>query len=132
MMERETDTGEIVRGRKITPTSSYFNIYESNVLLTWKGQEQVFLNPDIFLKSIDLSGNNLTGEKPREIGYLLGLVSLNLARNNLHGEIPSEFGNLTGLDFLDLSRNHLSGKIPSSLSKIDGLGVLNLSNNDLS
>ncbi|KAL2334847.1 hypothetical protein Fmac_016060 [Flemingia macrophylla] len=132
MMERETDTGEIVRGRKITLTSTYYDIYKLNVLLTWKGQEQVFLNPDIFLKSIDLSTNNFTGEIPREIGYLLGLVSLNLARNNLHGEIPSEFGNLTGLDFLDLSKNHFSGKIPSSLSKIDGLGVLNLSNNDLS
>ncbi|KAL2334844.1 hypothetical protein Fmac_016057 [Flemingia macrophylla] len=131
MKEREINTKGIVRGRKITSRETYFNIYESNVLFTWKGQEQVFFNPDVFLKSIDLSSNNLKGEIPREIGYLLGLVSLNLARNNLHGEIPSEFGNLTGLDFLDLSRNHLSGQIPFSLSKIDGLGVLNLSNNDL-
>jgi len=78
-----------------------------------------------------ISQNHLTGEVPKELGYLLGLVSLNLSRNNLHGQIPSEIGNLNSLEFLDLSRNHISGKIPSTLSKIDRLAVLELSNNDL-
>nr|KYP43245.1 LRR receptor-like serine/threonine-protein kinase GSO1 [Cajanus cajan] len=100
----------------------------------WIGEsvEQGFRNPELNLKSIDLSCNNLTGEIPKEIGYLLGLVSLNLARNNLSGEIPSEIGNLSSLDYLDLSRNHFSGRIPSSLSEIDGLGKLDLSHNSLS
>ncbi|KAK7364430.1 hypothetical protein VNO80_13084 [Phaseolus coccineus] len=105
--------------------------YHSNVLLTWKGQEHVFLNPEYLLKSIDLSSNDFTGEIPKEVTKLLGLVSLNVSRNNLDGEIPSDIGNLNSLEFLDLSRNHLFGKIPSSLSKIDRLAVLNLSNNDL-
>ncbi|KAK7380432.1 hypothetical protein VNO78_32942 [Psophocarpus tetragonolobus] len=94
--------------------------------------ECVLLNPENLVKSIDLSSNDLTGEVPKEVGYLRGLVSLNLSRNNLNGEIPPGIGNLNSLDFLDLSRNHLSGKIPSTLSKIDGLGKLDLSNNDLS
>lgn len=86
----------------------------------------------MYLKSVDLSCNNLTGEIPKEIGYLLGLVSLNLSRNHLSGEIPSEIGNLSSLDSLDLSRNHLTGQIPPSLSQVDGLGKLDLSHNSLS
>ena len=98
----------------------------------WKGIEQGFKNPELKLKSIDLSSNKLTGEIPKEIGYLLGLVSLNLSRNNLSGEIPSEIGNLSSLESLDLSRNHISGGIPFSLSEIDFLGKLDLSHNSLS
>jgi len=44
--------------------------------------------------SIDLSSNVLTGEVPKEVGYLLGLVSLDLSKSNLIGEIPSEIRNL--------------------------------------
>ncbi|RDY12642.1 Receptor-like protein 12, partial [Mucuna pruriens] len=106
--------------------------YTLNIMLMWKGVEYGFKDPEVRLKSIDISSNNLTGGIPKEIGYLLGLVSLNLSRNNLSGEIPSEIGNLSSLEFVDLSRNHFSGKIPSSLSKIDRLAVLDLSNNSLS
>ncbi|XP_061376150.1 receptor-like protein EIX2 isoform X2 [Gastrolobium bilobum] len=106
--------------------------YKLNITLTWKGVEHGFKDPQMSLKSIDFSSNNLNGEIPKEVGYLLGLVSLNLSRNNLSGEIPPEIGNLSFLEFLDLSRNHFSGKIPSTLSKIDDLGVLDLSNNSLS
>ena len=97
----------------------------------WKGQEYLYLNPEFLLKSIDLSSNDLTGEIPKEVRYLLELVSLNLSRNRLSGEILPEIGNLTSLEFLDLSRNHLSGEVPSTLSKIDRLAVLDLSNNYL-
>nr|KYP31440.1 LRR receptor-like serine/threonine-protein kinase GSO2 [Cajanus cajan] len=130
MMEREI-TSEIVKGRKITSTETNIDIYDSNVLFTWKSQDYVFWNPENLLKSIDLSSNDLTGAIPKEIGYLLGLISLNLSRNKLDGEIPTEIGNLSWLEFLDLSRNHFFGKIPFTLSKIDSLGVLDLSNNDL-
>ncbi|KAH1151789.1 hypothetical protein GYH30_045343 [Glycine max] len=106
--------------------------YTFDVTWMWKGVEHGFRNPELFLKSIDLSSNNLTGEIPKEVGYLLGLVSLNLSRNNLSGEIPPEIGNLSSLDSLDLSRNHFIGQIPSSLSEIDGLGKLDLSDNSLS
>ncbi|WVZ14057.1 hypothetical protein V8G54_011623, partial [Vigna mungo] len=98
----------------------------------WKGVEEGFKNPELQLKSIDISSNNLSGEIPKEIGYLAGLVSLNLSRNNLRGEIPCGIGSLRSLESLDLSRNHFSGKIPSSLSKVDGLGKLDLSQNSLS
>ncbi|XP_027357420.1 receptor-like protein EIX1 [Abrus precatorius] len=105
--------------------------YTLNITLTWKGVECGFKNPKLSLTIIDLSSNNLTGEIPKEIGYLLGLVSLNLSRNNLSGEIPSGIGNLSSLEFIDLSRNHLSGEIPSTLSKIDRLTRLDVSHNSL-
>ncbi|KAL2334858.1 hypothetical protein Fmac_016071 [Flemingia macrophylla] len=98
----------------------------------WKGMEQGFEYLDLNLNSIDLSCNNLTGEIPNEVGFLLGLMSLNLSRNNLSGEIPSEIGKLSSLESLDLSRNHFSGAIPSSISEIDNLGKLNLAHNSLS
>ncbi|KHN30891.1 LRR receptor-like serine/threonine-protein kinase HSL2 [Glycine soja] len=92
------------------------------------GQEYLYLNPEFLLKSIDLSSNDLTGEIPKEVRYLLELVSLNLSRNRLSGEILPEIGNLTSLE---LSRNHFSCEVPSTLSKIDRLAMLDLSNNYL-
>ncbi|KRH08742.1 hypothetical protein GLYMA_16G171100v4 [Glycine max] len=119
--------------------STYYDIYgyfwggyTLDITWMWKGVEQGFKNPELKLKSIDLSSNHLTGEIPKEVGYLLGLVSLNLSRNNLSGEIPSRIGNLRSLESLDLSRNHISGRIPSSLSEIDYLQKLDLSHNSLS
>ncbi|XP_014512271.1 LRR receptor-like serine/threonine-protein kinase GSO2 [Vigna radiata var. radiata] len=132
LMERSVIPREIVRKRKISTQESYGDIYDSYLLLAWKGQDHEFWNPENLLKSIDLSCNSLTGKIPKEIGYLVGLISLNLSRNNFHGEIPTEIGNLSLLEFLDFSRNNLSGSIPSTLSNIDRLGVLDLSNNNLS
>ncbi|XP_052722646.1 receptor-like protein EIX2 [Vigna angularis] len=110
------------------PFLSSSDNYTLNITWIWKGMELWFSNPELQLKSIDLSSNNLTGEIPKEIG----LVSLNLSRNHLSGEIPSEIGNLSSLESLDLSRNHISGAIPFSLSQIDNLGKLDLSHNSLS
>ncbi|CAJ2629909.1 unnamed protein product [Trifolium pratense] len=110
---------------------SYTVTYDFNIFLMWKGVEQRYKNADRLLKSIDLSSNHLTGEIPREMEYLFGLISLNLSRNNLSGEIISNIGNFKSLEFLDLSRNLLSGGIPSSLAHIDRLTMLDLSNNQL-
>ncbi|QCD94645.1 LRR receptor-like serine/threonine-protein kinase FLS2 [Vigna unguiculata] len=132
LMERSVVPRDIVRKRKISSQESYGDIYDSYLSLAWKGQDHEFWEPENLLKSIDLSSNRLTGEVPKEVGYLVGLVSLNLSRNNFHGEIPSEIGNLGLLEFLDLSRNNFSGSIPSTLSNIDRLSVLDLSNNNLS
>ncbi|KAL2334879.1 hypothetical protein Fmac_016092 [Flemingia macrophylla] len=138
MSERSIDRSE-TQSRMYWYNITYYEIYGSNyeeydlkISWMWKGAEQGFTNPELMLKSIDLSSNNLEGHIPKEFGYLVGLNSLNLSRNNLSGEIPFEIGNLSSLDSLDLSRNHLCGEIPSSLTQIDGLGKLDLSYNSLS
>ncbi|KAJ3701819.1 hypothetical protein LUZ61_005524 [Rhynchospora tenuis] len=82
--------------------------------------------------SFDLSGNNLVGNIPEEIGALDGLINLNLSRNKLSGFIPRSIGNLRSLESLDFSNNELSGSIPSSLADLTFLSHLNMSYNNLS
>ncbi|KAF4392650.1 hypothetical protein F8388_003070 [Cannabis sativa] len=101
---------------------------------------------------IQLSGNELTGEIPPEIGKMknfsmlhlgynrfngklpseienLPLVVLNITRNNFSGEIPTEIGNLQCLQNLDLSYNNFSGVFPTSLDKLTELNKFNISYN---
>ncbi|CAL5004957.1 unnamed protein product [Urochloa decumbens] len=111
---------------------AYFSVYTDTLEGTWKGEILIFTRILIFLKIIDLSANQLTGEIPSEIGFLSALYSLNLSRNHIGGSIPDEIGNLRNLESLDLSWNDLSGSIPQSLASLTSLGYLNLSYNDLS
>lgn len=48
MTDRSVIPRELIRIRKISPLVTYYNIYDTNVFLTWKGQEHMFLNPSIF------------------------------------------------------------------------------------
>ncbi|KAH6778988.1 hypothetical protein C2S52_010225 [Perilla frutescens var. hirtella] len=107
------------------------NFYDS-ASVNWKGKEEIYINTLALLKMIDLSSNELTGEIPRELTSLIGLLGLNLSRNNLVGFIPDDIDQMKLLNFLDLSRNKLSGGIPPTISKLSHLGVLNLSFNNLS
>ncbi|CAA3016563.1 LRR receptor-like serine threonine- kinase GSO2 [Olea europaea subsp. europaea] len=84
------------------------------------------------VNSMDLSGNNLSGEIPSEFANLFRLETLNLSMNHLSGQIPPAFGKLTWLETLDLSKNQLSGPIPTTLVSLTFLNHLNLSYNKLS
>ena len=75
-----------------------------------------------------LSGNELTGSIPSEIGNLTNLRYLNLNDNELTGSIPPETGNLTHLTYLNLKSNQLSGIIPEEICNI-GDSTPSLSNN---
>ncbi|XP_052723823.1 receptor-like protein EIX2 [Vigna angularis] len=61
--------------------------------------EQVFKNPELQLKIIDISSNNLS-------------ESIDLSRNHFSGKIPSSLSEIDDLGKLDLSQNSLSGRIP--------------------
>ncbi|KAJ9152728.1 hypothetical protein P3X46_026261 [Hevea brasiliensis] len=85
-----------------------------------------------FVRSMDLSNNELSGVIPEEITKLKALHSLNLSHNLLSGRIPEEIGNMKALESLDFSQNQLFGEIPLSMSSLTFLSRLNLSNNKLS
>ncbi|KAF8667146.1 hypothetical protein HU200_053334 [Digitaria exilis] len=100
--------------------------------LVTKGQVLDYRDSAIYLMSIDLSCNRLTGQIPEVIDSLLGLLNLNLSSNFLSGNIPYKIGNMRSLESLDLSNNQLSGEIPWGLSNLTSLSYLNLSYNKLS
>ncbi|XP_078159233.1 uncharacterized protein LOC144554768 [Carex rostrata] len=82
-----------------------------------------------FLKSLDLSDNQLSGNIPAEFGHLRRLQNLNLSVNNLAGNIPSALGNCSNLEFLSLRTNNLQGIIPSNLMHCKNLKIISLRNN---
>ncbi|KAK8320744.1 hypothetical protein V6Z12_A12G056700 [Gossypium hirsutum] len=77
-----------------------------------RGRDPEYSNVVANVNSIELSGNNLTGEIPYEITNLLALRILDLSHNHLSGAIPRSLTSLASLTRLNLSYNHLSGSIP--------------------
>ena len=75
-----------------------------------------------------VSGNNLTGLIPPELGGLVNLRTLYLGGNNLTGLIPPTLGGLAKLDALGLSDNNLTGPIPPELGELANLRALFLGN----
>ena len=97
-------------------------------LATWHG---VNTNAQGRVNILRLSGNQLSGEIPSELGKLTSLISLHLSNNQLSGEIPSELGDLTSLNWLYLYGNQLTGKIPPELGDLTRLRMLHLYGNQL-
>ncbi|CAD5168525.1 unnamed protein product [Musa acuminata subsp. malaccensis] len=118
-----------------TSLLNLFNVsgsYSESIVITVKGFDIQYTRILSLVKSIDLSNNNLSGEIPRELTSLHGLLFLNLSKNHLRGTIPEKIGSMEQLESLDLSMNNLTGDIPSSLSSLTFLSHLNLSHNNLS
>ncbi|KAM4099895.1 hypothetical protein ACB094_05G027300 [Castanea mollissima] len=111
----------------------YDFVYDgNNLMLVPKGNKLEYEKNLAFVKSIDLSCNNLNGSIPTEISVLFELNFLNLSENHLMGNIPEKFGSMKQLESVDLSRNNLSGEIPPSMSNLTFLSYLDLSYNNLS
>ncbi|CBJ26200.1 LRR-GTPase of the ROCO family [Ectocarpus siliculosus] len=97
-------------------------------LKTWY---RVKVDDQGFVVHLDLTGNNLRGKIPRELGELRALTSLHLWNNTLTGPIPKVLGTLHGLKTLWLNHNHLAGTIPQELGNCVGLTELWLCENSL-
>lgn len=81
------------------------------------------------VSTVDLTGNNLVGAFPTQIGDLTLLDTLELRDNLLSGSIPAEIGTLTSLRTLDLANNQITGSIPPELGNLTLLSQLFLDQN---
>ena len=78
------------------------------------------------MESLDLSHNTLVGKIPNSLGRFGSLTNLNLYFNSFWGSIPSSIGNLSSLQLLSLYENGMNGTIPKSLGQLSMLVDLNL------
>jgi Leucine-rich repeat (LRR) protein len=116
-------------------------IYNSTNGAEWTNNENWLTGPvedwygievkDGRVSAIDLSGNNLSGPLPTEIGDLTDCLLMNLYTNQISGSLPSEVGNLTRLITLNLRLNKLTGSIPASVGDMTTLVRLYLNSNEL-
>ncbi|TYJ48352.1 hypothetical protein E1A91_A01G055800v1 [Gossypium mustelinum] len=85
------------------------------------------------LRFLGFGGNPLiTGYLPPSIGNLsVSLQYFYVSGCNISGSIPGEIGNLTNLVILDLSRNNLVGSIPTTFTRLKHIQRLHLSSNFL-
>lgn len=86
----------------------------------------------IFLRRLNLHGNRLSGSIPTQLFNATSLHSIFLYDNNLTGPLPAEVCNLPRIQNLDLSRNSLSGPVPADLRSCRQLQRLLLSQNRFS
>lgn len=70
-----------------------------------------------FLKVLNLSNNELTGEIPASIGNLTSLTTLMLDHNKLTGNLPVTLTNLSKLIKFTVAHNELDGKIAEDILK---------------
>lgn len=82
---------------------------------------------DSTVTTLDVSGNNLTGSLPSEIGKLENLEVLDASENNMTG-IPAEIGKLSKLKVADFSNNDVTG-LPMEIGNLEGLESLDLRGN---
>ncbi|KAL4273886.1 hypothetical protein GQ457_13G025220 [Hibiscus cannabinus] len=83
------------------------------------------------LLHLDLSGCQLGGNIPPQIGDISALEYLDLSGSHLSGELPPSLGNLTRLEILYISSNRIHGSIPPQLGKLEKLVNLSLGGNGL-
>ena len=83
------------------------------------------------VRKLDLTGNNVTGPIPAELGGLQQLQRLELQGNNLSGPIPADLGKLSDLEVLGVGGNNLTGPIPAELGGLPTLRILTLPGNNL-
>ena len=76
-----------------------------------------------------LTGNDLAGPIPPELGGLSALVRLELSGNQLSGSIPAALGTLEDLEVLNLSENDLAGELPERIGNLSSLITLDVSVN---
>jgi hypothetical protein len=85
------------------------NWLSSQPISFWKG---VVINEKGRVTELNLSGNNLSGTIPPELGNMTALTELYLEDNSISGEIPSSLEKLTSLRQVRIQNNFFEGPLP--------------------
>ena len=80
------------------------------------------------LRSLDLSGNALSGGLPANLSQLVNLSQLFLGNAGLSGTLESSFGDMRQLTYLDMSGNQISGNL-ATFSGLENLRFMSLADN---
>ncbi|CAL1357831.1 unnamed protein product [Linum trigynum] len=107
-------------------------VYSENQILLTKGSFVDYSTILNYVRSVDLSCNNLSGVIPEEITDLKELQYLNLSHNLFSCRMPEGLQTMESLESMDLSVNRLTGVIPPGIASLTFLSYLNLSYNNLS
>ena len=81
-----------------------------------------------YVTGLALPNNNLSGSFP-SLGNLANLSSLDLSGNQLSGNIPASLGSLTNLAVLNVSSNQLNGNISTEITGLSLISSLDLGYN---
>jgi len=84
------------------------------------------------LRTLNLEGNQISGQLPRGIDRLRSLRSFNVRGNNLEGTISQDFRNLASLASLIVSENAFTGELPVGGSRMVRLRSVEASGNQFS
>jgi Leucine-rich repeat (LRR) protein len=85
----------------------------------------------VYLTTLELYANEISGIVPTRIGDLQKLKVLKLQINALIGSLPLEIGNCKSLVQLVLYANYLGGKLPDTIGKLEKLEILDVYANNL-
>jgi len=85
-----------------------------------------FFERMVALEELDMEDNNLSGTLPSTVATMMLLQDLDLSDNQLTGTLFSELGDMTNLEYLDLSNNVFEGPLPSEFGSMISLQVLYL------
>ncbi|ESQ50320.1 hypothetical protein EUTSA_v10001899mg [Eutrema salsugineum] len=101
----------------------------SNNNLSGPIPQEIFTTSSPSLRYLNLSNNNFSGSIPR--GFLPNLYTLDLSNNMFSGEIYNDIGFFSNLRVLDLGGNVLTGYLPAYIGNLSRLEFLTLASNQL-
>ncbi|BAB10966.1 receptor protein kinase-like protein [Arabidopsis thaliana] len=85
----------------------------------------------LHVKELLLSGNQLTGSLPQELGSLSNLLILQIDYNEISGKLPTSLANLKKLKHFHMNNNSITGQIPPEYSTLTNVLHFLMDNNKL-
>uniref|UniRef100_M4CN72 non-specific serine/threonine protein kinase n=1 Tax=Brassica campestris TaxID=3711 RepID=M4CN72_BRACM len=85
----------------------------------------------LHVKELLLSGNQLTGTLPQELGSLSNLLILQIDYNGISGDLPTSLANLKKLKHFHMNNNSITGQIPPEYSSLSDVLHFLMDNNKL-